>query len=1279
MGLGKDGHMYKKDNFVLMTILLGILLLILGFQKIYPAQINMTWNANTETDLAGYSVFIGKSSRSYDRSVDAGNTTSFVVDGVRENIELFFAVTAYDTAGNESKYSEEMSGIIGDAIPPQIVKIVPISLTEISVEFNEVLNPTSATNPGYYSISPNITINEVHFLQDRKTIRLITSGHALGEPYYLSVNGVTDIALPPNTIAEGTTVEYVLQQQQYDTTPPTVTLATLVNSAELDIFFSEAVESGPATHIANYSINNGVVISAANMVAENIVRLTTTEHVPGINYSITISNITDVSDAKNKIAENSTYSYSYNPGDIVGPVITLVNVLANNRVEVLFNEQLEETSATTLSNYSIDNGINIISAELDETGQVVRLTTTEHHSNQTYVLTINNVADASPNNNQIGTNTQYTYQYREPDTVPPTIKRVDVIDDTHVKVTFSELVDPVSGQNASNYNISDVSIFTVRLDVLGDAVLIETSAHSAGMSYVLTINNVRDASVEQNVIAVDSRYTYSVELTGGKEGPTIVEAHASNNRTVFITFNKFLDKESAETLNNYQVDQNITITSATLNENGTVVQLVTSELLPDLVYILTINNVTDNTIAKNPIIENSQYSFIYELLDESRPLIALVKTIDSENIDVLFTESINKKGAETISNYEINGNINVLQATLDGSQHIVHLHTTAHIPNKVYLLRISNIKDKSPQENEIAPNSNYSYVFEPVDGVAPTIATVRTNSSQSIDIIFNEPVDTKTATDANNYLLNNNIKIEAARMGPSNNIVTLDITPLDPGRVYVLLVSNVYDFHLNKIANNSSFTFSYGDFNFQEGPRIMSVAAQSKDKLKVDFNLKVDKNSAEQMSNYIIQGDITIFHAVLDTSEKSVILQTSSHESNRIYVLLVNNISRADDPSKISIANVPFFYIYNQADETLPSIKEVSIVGETLIKVEYSKMVDRLSAENRHNYLISPGIVVLDVNLDPAGNMVLIETSRHLAGVVYTIAINGVRSSGAPGDAVFLKKSFAYAYLPSLQVTLEGYAETSISFLDVGKEYYLDRNYVITHVPEDLQHVKMIMTTNSEKENSSTRFMELTLSKSAFVYVAFDSRATSVPNWLASKFSKTEFFIGVSEKAEKLDLWRGFFPTGTLNFGGNRATGARDVNSMYIVLVQEPIFGNSPGGGSLEEALLNGNSFPTTVELHQNYPNPFNPSTTISFELPIEKQVLLTIYDILGRQVNTIYESPASTGYHQVIWNATDNYGVPVAAGVYFYRLEVWENGERAGLQFKENYITKTGKMILLK
>ncbi|HTP81210.1 MAG TPA: phospholipase D-like domain-containing protein [Bacteroidota bacterium] len=73
---------------------------------------------------------------------------------------------------------------------------------------------------------------------------------------------------------------------------------------------------------------------------------------------------------------------------------------------------------------------------------------------------------------------------------------------------------------------------------------------------------------------------------------------------------------------------------------------------------------------------------------------------------------------------------------------------------------------------------------------------------------------------------------------------------------------------------------------------------------------------------------------------------------------------------------------------------------------------------------------------------------------------------------------------------------------------------------------------------------------------------------------------------------------------------------------------------------------PKTYGLSANYPNPFNPATVISFQLPVSSAVSLKIYDILGRQVESLVEGNFSAGYYRVSWNASSQ-----SSGVYFYRL----------------------------
>lgn len=78
---------------------------------------------------------------------------------------------------------------------------------------------------------------------------------------------------------------------------------------------------------------------------------------------------------------------------------------------------------------------------------------------------------------------------------------------------------------------------------------------------------------------------------------------------------------------------------------------------------------------------------------------------------------------------------------------------------------------------------------------------------------------------------------------------------------------------------------------------------------------------------------------------------------------------------------------------------------------------------------------------------------------------------------------------------------------------------------------------------------------------------------------------------------------------------------------------------------------PSDYSLYQNYPNPFNPSTVISFDLPKATKVTLTIINLLGQEISRPVEQFLPAGLHRIEWDGRDNYGRPVASGVYFYRL----------------------------
>lgn len=80
---------------------------------------------------------------------------------------------------------------------------------------------------------------------------------------------------------------------------------------------------------------------------------------------------------------------------------------------------------------------------------------------------------------------------------------------------------------------------------------------------------------------------------------------------------------------------------------------------------------------------------------------------------------------------------------------------------------------------------------------------------------------------------------------------------------------------------------------------------------------------------------------------------------------------------------------------------------------------------------------------------------------------------------------------------------------------------------------------------------------------------------------------------------------------------------------------------------INGNNrLPSTYALAQNYPNPFNPVTVINFSLPEREFVTLTVYDVLGNEIEVLLNRFLNAGSHDISFDASK-----LASGVYFYRL----------------------------
>ena len=113
--------------------------------------------------------------------------------------------------------------------------------------------------------------------------------------------------------------------------------------------------------------------------------------------------------------------------------------------------------------------------------------------------------------------------------------------------------------------------------------------------------------------------------------------------------------------------------------------------------------------------------------------------------------------------------------------------------------------------------------------------------------------------------------------------------------------------------------------------------------------------------------------------------------------------------------------------------------------------------------------------------------------------------------------------------------------------------------------------------------------------------------------------------------------------------------------------GNIVVDGNVSHFTLNKvSSIPTEFALSQNFPNPFNPTTSISYSLPKNSDLYLSIYSLTGQKIIELVDGHVTAGMYTVTWNGINHAGIPVSSGVYIYMLQ-------------SDSFTAVKKMILIK
>ncbi len=196
--------------------------------------------------------------------------------------------------------------------------------------------------------------------------------------------------------------------------------------------------------------------------------------------------------------------------------------------------------------------------------------------------------------------------------------------------------------------------------------------------------------------------------------------------------------------------------------------------------------------------------------------------------------------------------------------------------------------------------------------------------------------------------------------------------------------------------------------------------------------------------------------------------------------------------------------------------------------------------------------------------------------------------------------------------------------------------------------------------------LDLSLQHFAVIFSTVDGGTT----WNLQTFGSDDSFQGVQFVNDSTGWVVGGSNTEAIVFhtsdGGNNWTSQTpgtsnflsgvsfvDEDNGWAVGFNGTIIHTSTGGiVGIEDDDYTASHLPEKFMLYDNYPNPFNPATTIRYALPVQSQITLKIYNVLGKEIRTLVRGIQPAGENSVVWDSRNNFDEPVGSGVYIYQLK---------------------------
>ncbi|MEP5105087.1 MAG: lamin tail domain-containing protein [Ekhidna sp.] len=601
-----------------------------------------------------------------------------------------------------------------DTTPPTIQSVVVISETEVDVQFDENVDVTTAENAVNYTIDGSVSVASASLDGgENSLVHLSTSALENGTTYTITINNVEDengnvidtdsqemfdYLVLEEAIEFDVVINEFLASPSASSTIPNAEFVELFNRSSKFISLEDWTLSDQAGSSSTFSADTlepGEFIiltkSGDGSLLETFGDVLEVGSFPSLNNtgdSIIISNgsttvihetayTSSSSGISSELINPNGPDYSENnyglstdanggtPGeqnsifddtpDTTPPAISSISVISSTELDVSFDELLEETSAETTANYSIDGGITVSTATRDASdNQLVHLTVSALPSGETRTLTVNGVEDLSGNGVVDGT---IEFEYIETEAAV----EGDVVINEFLASPSATSTIP-NAEYVELYNRS-----TKFIDLSGWTVSDAAGSSSPFGSYILRPDSFLILTETDNG-ALFSSYGDILEINNfpslNNAGDSIIISNAS---TTVIHETAYTSSSSG-------------ISSELINPNG-----------PDYSE----NNYGLSTDADGGT-PGEQNSIFDDTPDTTPPAISSISVISSTELDVSFDELLEETSAETTTNYSIDGGITVSTATRDASDNqLVHLTVSALPSGETRTLTVNGVEDLS--------------------------------------------------------------------------------------------------------------------------------------------------------------------------------------------------------------------------------------------------------------------------------------------------------------------------------------------------------------------------------------------------------------------------------------------------------------------------------------------------------------------------------------------------------------------------------------------------------